>query len=186
KIWFKRSGLMVSDELPSILKHWYKPPRTTGSMSKQAQGARPTLEHFAFLCFGDVVEAELDGIKDTRHCPAEDLSMEGLTSLFIEDLLLKLSSPGFEKIPDLVLYSRSHHNNHFAKMITLFLCSQGTPAKSIDLLCAFGLTMSHQWSVCALRTIPENGMATVQDMVQHLPFVVTHDNIDIPFHVFSQ
>ncbi|KIK81786.1 hypothetical protein PAXRUDRAFT_806776 [Paxillus rubicundulus Ve08.2h10] len=211
---------MVSDELPSILKRWYKPPRTAGSTSKRAQGARPALERFAFLCVGDVVEAELDGIKDTMHCPAEDLSMEGLMSLFIEDLdlLLKLSSSGFgstpkfwllltqvtqthmqklrnkEKIPDLVilaiicqvLYSRSHHNNYFTKMITLFLCSQGAPAKNIDLLHAFGLTISHQWSVRALRTIPENEMATVRDMVQHLPFVVTHNNINIPFCVFSQ
>ncbi|KIJ04333.1 hypothetical protein PAXINDRAFT_142010, partial [Paxillus involutus ATCC 200175] len=218
KIRYERSGLMVSEELPSILERWYKPPRTAGSTSKRAQGARPALERFAFLCVGDVVEAELDGIKDTMHCPAEDLSTEGLTSLFIEDLILKLSSPGFggtpkfwslltrvtqtrtqklrnkEKIPDLVilaiicqvLYSRSHHNNRFAKMITSFLRSQGAPAKSIDLLRAFGLTMSHQWSVRALRTISENEMATVRDMVQHLPFVVTHDNINIPFRVFSQ
>jgi hypothetical protein len=71
-------------------------------------------------------------------------------------------------------------------MITSFLRSQGAPAKSIDLLRAFGLTMSHQWSVRALRTISENEMATVRDMVQHLPFVVTHDNINIPFRVFSQ
>ncbi|KIJ04976.1 hypothetical protein PAXINDRAFT_42421, partial [Paxillus involutus ATCC 200175] len=99
KIQYERSGLMVSEELPSILERWYKPPRTAGSTSKRAQGARPALERFAFLCVGDVVEAELDGIKDTMHCPAEDLSTEGLTSLFIEDLLLKLSSPGFGGTP---------------------------------------------------------------------------------------
>ncbi|KAF9236815.1 hypothetical protein BU15DRAFT_88956 [Melanogaster broomeanus] len=212
KVRYERSALMVSEELPSIIERWHKPPRTTRSTHKRAQGAKPALERFAFSCVGDVVEGELEGIM------SKDLSTEGLTGLFVEDLLLKLSSPGFggtpklwsllvrltqtpkqkklnkEKIPDLVilaiicqvLYSRSHHNNRFAKMITSFLRSQGTPAKSIDLLRAFGLTMSHQWSVRALRTISENEMQTVREMVHRLPFVITHDNINIPFRVFSQ
>lgn len=82
--------------------------------------------------------------------------------------------------------SHSNQNSRFAKLITTFLRSQGTPAKSIDLLQAFGLTMSHQWSNRALNQISANEMQTMQQMVQTLPFVVTHDNINIPFRVFTQ
>ena len=80
----------------------------------------------------------------------------------------------------------SHHHNHFAKMVTTFLCSQEAPAKTIDLLRAFGLTMSHQWSAQALKTISNNEMLVVQDWVHQFPFVITHDNVNIPFHVLSQ
>ena len=32
-------------------------------------------------------------------CPAEDLSLEELTGIFLEDLILKFSSPGFGGAP---------------------------------------------------------------------------------------
>ncbi|KIJ60786.1 hypothetical protein HYDPIDRAFT_189878 [Hydnomerulius pinastri MD-312] len=185
KINHERTALMVSEELPSILERWYKPPRSQGSTSVRAEGARPVLEREAFDCVARVVEEELDGVKDSMRCPAEDLSTEGLTSFQIEDLMLKLKRDT-DKNPDLVEKSRSHHNSRFAKLLTTFLRSQGTPAKSIDLLRAFGLTMSHQWSVRALNKISENEMAKVREMVQTLLFVITHDNGNIPFRVFSQ
>ena len=46
--------------------------------------------------------------------------------------------------------------------------------------------MSQQWSARALKTISENEMKTVQDWVHQYPFVVTHDNVNIPFRVFAQ
>ena len=71
-------------------------------------------------------------------------------------------------------------------MVTTFLHSQGASAKTIDLLCAFGLTMSHQWSARALKTISNNEMLVVQDWVHQFPFVITYDNVNIPFRVLSQ
>ena len=71
-------------------------------------------------------------------------------------------------------------------MVTTFLRSQGAPAKTINLLRAFGLTMSHQWSARALKTISENEMKTVQNWVHQYPFVVTNDNLNIQFCVFGQ
>lgn len=82
--------------------------------------------------------------------------------------------------------ARSHHNSQFAKFVTTFLRSQGAPAKTVDLLQAFGLTMSHQWSNRSLTHISANEMTTAREMVQTLPFVMTHDNVNIPFRVFTQ
>jgi len=31
-----------------------------------------------------------------------------------------------------------------------------------------------------------NELTKLRDMVQHLPFVITHDNVNIPFRVFTQ
>ena len=46
--------------------------------------------------------------------------------------------------------------------------------------------MSHQWSVRALTKISDNEMENVRKLVQTLPFVITHDNVNIPFRVYSQ
>lgn len=71
-------------------------------------------------------------------------------------------------------------------MITVLVRSQGTPAKSINLLHSFGITMSHQWSVHALKTISQNEMEVVRDWVHQFPFIITHDNVNIPFRVYTQ
>lgn len=84
------------------------------------------------------------------------------------------------------MMSRSHYHNRFAKMITVFHRSQGTPAKSINLLHSFDITMSHQWSVCALKTISQNEMEVIHNWVHQFPFVITHDNVNIPFRIYIQ
>ncbi|KAH7921009.1 hypothetical protein BV22DRAFT_1132613 [Leucogyrophana mollusca] len=218
KIRYEHTALMVSEELPIILVNCHKPPRTSGSHHVRAAGARRPLELFAFSCVADVVNAELDGIKSLTRCPDEQVSGDGFTSLYIEDMLLKLSSPGFggtpklwallgrltktsaqekrntEKNTDLVnlsiifqiAFSRNQYDNRWAKFLTTFLRAQGISAKSLDLLRRFCITMSHKWSVRSVATISSNEMARVRDQVQRLPFVISHDNLNIPFRVFSQ
>ncbi|EGO01119.1 hypothetical protein SERLA73DRAFT_72090 [Serpula lacrymans var. lacrymans S7.3] len=99
KIWYARTSLMVSAELPGILKWWHKPPHTKGTRNSLAHGAQLVLEEFSLSCVADILEAELESIKDMCYCPPEDVSEEGLTSLYIEDILLKLCSPGFGGTP---------------------------------------------------------------------------------------
>ncbi|EGO26773.1 hypothetical protein SERLADRAFT_407431 [Serpula lacrymans var. lacrymans S7.9] len=152
KIWYARTSLMVSAELPGILKWWHKPPHTKGTRNSLAHGAQLVLEEFSLSCVADILEAELESIKDMCYCPPEDVSEEGLTSLYIEDILLKLSAQEKQntlKNPDLIMFSRSHHHSHWPKMLTTFLKSQGISAKSLDLLRTFCLTMSHK---CELTT----------------------------------
>jgi len=95
KIRYERSALMASEELPSILSRWHKPPHTQTSTHRRAQGAKYPLECFVFSCVKSVIENELEGIRAVMLCPAEDLSLDELTGIFLEDLVLKFSSPGF-------------------------------------------------------------------------------------------
>ena len=85
-----------------------------------------------------------------------------------------------------LMYARSHHHNCWPKFLTTFLCAQGISAKSLNLLHTFGLTMSHKWSMCAFTTISANALETVCQQVHSVPFVISHDNVNIPFRTFSQ
>jgi len=68
-------------------------------MHVRAHGETSVLEYFAFTYIGDVIGGELEGIGHVLQCPPKDLSMEELCTLFIEDLILKLSTPGFDGTP---------------------------------------------------------------------------------------
>ena len=92
---------MVSEELPSILQRWHKPPRTSGSKDVRAQGGSRALGEFSFEYMVQAVEDELETVQDIMQCPEDALSADGLTSLFIEDMILKLSTPGFGGTPTL-------------------------------------------------------------------------------------
>jgi hypothetical protein len=59
KINYERTALMVSKELPSILKRWHQPPHSPGSTATRPAGASGTLEHFSFDCVTEVVDQEL-------------------------------------------------------------------------------------------------------------------------------
>ena len=87
---------MVSDELPSILAQWHCPSHSTKSTNVCAHSAKMAI---AFTCVGNVIADELNGIKHVMQYLAEDLSMQELCNLCIEDLMLKLSSPGFGGTP---------------------------------------------------------------------------------------
>ncbi|EGO28171.1 hypothetical protein SERLADRAFT_434025 [Serpula lacrymans var. lacrymans S7.9] len=197
EIRYERTALMVSDELPVILARWHKPPQTKGTHNARATVGKDVLEAFAFSCVREAIERELNSIQELAKCPPKDVSEEGLTSLLIDDLVLKLQSPGFGGTPklwellqrltrtptqekqnsgqntDFLMFSRSHHHNRWPKLLTTFLCSQG-------------ITMSHRWSVRAFKSISSNQMDKVRHLVRSHPFVISHDNLNIPFRVYSQ
>ncbi|KIO12316.1 hypothetical protein M404DRAFT_123713, partial [Pisolithus tinctorius Marx 270] len=85
-----------------------------------------------------------------------------------------------------LMYARLHHHNCWQKFLTTFLHAQGISAKSLHLLHAFGLMMSHKWSVCTFTTISANALEKVHQQVHSMPFVISHDNVNIPFCTFSQ
>ncbi|KIK78891.1 hypothetical protein PAXRUDRAFT_162800, partial [Paxillus rubicundulus Ve08.2h10] len=87
-----------------------------------------------------------------------------------------------------LMYAQSHDHNCWLKFLSTFLCAQGilSNAKSFDLLHAFGLTMSHKWSVCTFTTISANALEKVCQQVHLMPFVILHDDVNIPFHSFAQ
>ncbi|TBU62392.1 hypothetical protein BD310DRAFT_1036622 [Dichomitus squalens] len=81
KVRYERSALMGSEELPRILKRWYKVPRASASRSHHVrpQGARKALEEFALGCVEDVLDRELETSSHLFRSPPDCLSEEGLT-----------------------------------------------------------------------------------------------------------
>ncbi|EGN96567.1 hypothetical protein SERLA73DRAFT_75461 [Serpula lacrymans var. lacrymans S7.3] len=96
KIYYERTALMVSDELPNIIRRWHKPPRPKDTHHVRASGSRTVLQDFVFDCVSNVLDEELRGIEDLARCPPEDVSKEGLTSILIEDLVLCSKVQGLE------------------------------------------------------------------------------------------
>ncbi|KAI0038309.1 hypothetical protein FA95DRAFT_1551310 [Auriscalpium vulgare] len=85
-----------------------------------------------------------------------------------------------------IAFTRNQHLNHWPKLLTVYLKGIGLPAKGLDLLHAAGVTMSHRWSVRAFEVISEEAMREARQIVQNLPFVFSHDNINIAFTAFEQ
>lgn len=46
--------------------------------------------------------------------------------------------------------------------------------------------MSHKWSTRAFTAISANALEKVRQQVHSMPFVISHDNVNIPFRTFSQ
>lgn len=60
-----------------------------------------TMESFAFSCVAEVMEDELRGLTAFAWCSDKELSTERFTSLFVKDMVHKLSTPGFGSAPHL-------------------------------------------------------------------------------------
>lgn len=83
-------------------------------------------------------------------------------------------------------YTRSHHQSRFQKLFAIYLKFRGLSAKGFDTLHALALTMSHKWTGNAVGRISKQSMEEVVELMQHFPWLISHDNVQIPFRVFSQ
>ncbi|EGO23660.1 hypothetical protein SERLADRAFT_438969 [Serpula lacrymans var. lacrymans S7.9] len=68
----------------------YERTALMGTRNARATGGKDVLKVFAFSCVREAIERELSSIQELAKCPPEDVSEEGLTSLLIDDLVLKL------------------------------------------------------------------------------------------------
>ncbi|KAI0349259.1 hypothetical protein OH77DRAFT_1525815 [Trametes cingulata] len=83
-------------------------------------------------------------------------------------------------------YMRSRNATAWVKPLTVFLKAKGASAKSLDLLHALGVTMSHSWSVRAYAGISEDAMKDLQKVIHLLAWWLAYDNVNFAFQVFSQ
>ncbi|KAI0056259.1 hypothetical protein BV25DRAFT_1872872 [Artomyces pyxidatus] len=216
KIRFERSGLMHSLELPGIITRWYKPPRPTGpGHDMRPNAAALPLQSFAVQCVHELLNAELNRAQDIMRSPSEALSDQSLTNFSITEKMESLRSPAgmpilwsvlrrllvrhnmaepSRKDPDKVTFmlisqiafTRNRHLSYWPKLMTVYLKGIGLAAKGLDLLHAVGLTMSHKWSVRAFEIISKEAMKEAAKIVRTIPFVFSHDNINIAFTAYSQ
>ena len=83
-------------------------------------------------------------------------------------------------------YSRSHRRSRLQKMFAIYFKFRGLSAKGFDMLHALALTMSHKWTGLAVGHISEESMKEVLRLMEVYTSLISHDNVQIPFRVFSQ
>jgi hypothetical protein len=89
-------------------------------------------------------------------------------------------------IISMLSYTRSHNRNRFQKLFAIYLKFKGLSAKGFDTLHALALTMSFKWTGKAVGRISKRSMEEVVKLMQHFLWLISHDNVQIPFRVFSQ
>ncbi|KAJ7272232.1 hypothetical protein C8J57DRAFT_1435196 [Mycena rebaudengoi] len=215
KIRYARSSLMVSKELPGILKRWLSPPRSATSHHARAKGAKSVMESFAKDCMQTSIECELEAIAPILSSPVgNDVDEEELTGTSFVDLIEVIQDRAphtwglvrrmafsrtqeqrnTRKVPvtivfsviSILSYSRSHHRNRIQKLFAIYFKFRGLSAKGFDTLHALGLTMSNRWTGIAVGKISKKSMEIVLALMKIYPWLLSYDNATVSFRVFSQ
>ncbi|KAF6752011.1 hypothetical protein DFP72DRAFT_1070712 [Ephemerocybe angulata] len=205
---WQRTVFLRSTELPEILDRWRTPPRSSHSMKRPA-GATETMEEFAVQTVTDVAEKELKELgPELRLSSKDDTSASKLTALSFTELegIARGKAPTLWRLLHAVLdtgqgkkwertaltilgmisYTQSHNHNRIQKLLAIYLKFRGISAKGFDTLHAMGLTMSHKWTCNAVERMSAECMREVVEKMKAYPWLISYDNINIPFRVFSQ
>ncbi|KAJ7917324.1 hypothetical protein B0H13DRAFT_1608482 [Mycena leptocephala] len=83
-------------------------------------------------------------------------------------------------------YTRTHHRGRLQKLFAIYFKFRGLSAKGFDTLHAIGLTMSNKWTGDAVERISDESMATMRQLMDHFPWLMSYDNALVAFRVFSQ
>jgi hypothetical protein len=93
KIQYARTSLLASEELPIILRRWYKPPRSfIEAKGRRPAGAQATLHHFALECVIDKIDQEMKASASHFSSPAKELSEYHLLNTDFVKLMLQAQS----------------------------------------------------------------------------------------------
>ena len=76
--------------------------------------------------------------------------------------------------------------NRFQRLWAIYLKACGLSARAFDAIHALSLTVSHKWAANAYGILSERAMQEVRKVIQKSPFLISHDNVNMPLHVFSQ
>ncbi|KAF8153869.1 hypothetical protein B0H34DRAFT_753337 [Crassisporium funariophilum] len=214
KIQYARTSLLASEELPGILRRWYKPPRRLiEGKGRRPAGARATLHEFALECVTNSIDREMTASAPHFLSPAKELTEALLLDVDFTKFQIQVQShaPTLWKVinhasstskqtqhankdPSLTTlsciaqmqYSRSHHRNRFQKIWAIYLKACGLSARAFDAIHALGLTMSHKWASNAYGILSDRSMQEARKAIREYPWNMSHDNVNIPLRVFSQ
>ncbi|KAF8237484.1 hypothetical protein L208DRAFT_1421552 [Tricholoma matsutake] len=209
---FARMALMVSDELPGILAHWHRPPRSHGQ-GIWTKAARKALNDWALDTLCETLDDELSILKLTM-LSQQHLSEEVLLAISWKEMILEIKSlaPTLWKLfrytlytpmqeernkmkdPDVATllmismasFSCSHHHCKLAKLLMVYFKSSGLATKAFDTLHALGITMSQKWAYHAIKLLSKQIHVTLLDDIKCYPWFGCHDNINLPFKVYEQ
>ncbi|KAF4611552.1 hypothetical protein D9613_004492 [Agrocybe pediades] len=170
------------------------PPRTQGSRKARPQGASAVMRSFCLDYVQKETSRELEQLAPELESSTEiDVEKETLLHTTFDSLSeeMKKSTPMLWTLLS-TLTSRSHsrksnkHKNPLKKLFAIYLKFKGISAKGFDTLHALGLTMSHKWTSNTVERISANCMAEVTELIRKHVWLISYDNINIPFRVFSQ
>jgi hypothetical protein len=91
---FARTALMLSDELPIILKNWHQPPRQHNA-GVRTKAAKVAMMDWALETLCSSVDDEMSELGPVMQFPQEDLSEEALLDIRIQDMIpeVQISAP---------------------------------------------------------------------------------------------
>jgi len=97
---------MVSDELPGILAHWHRPPRSHGQ-GIRTKAARKALNDWALETICETLDDELSILKPTMSLSQQDLSEEVLLAISWKEMIpeVKSKAPMLWKLFRYTLYT---------------------------------------------------------------------------------
>ncbi|KAJ7055499.1 hypothetical protein C8F01DRAFT_1258377 [Mycena amicta] len=208
---YARTALVASECFPSILERCYHPPRASGA---KPEGGRSVLTKFALYCVEELVDEEMEASASLFLSPRKDFKVENLLAVDFSALKaeVQLKAPTIWRVlrtaaytpeqvkrnkrknPDMVVlhmisqaqYTRSNRRARIPKVWSMYLKACGVPARAFDALHAVGLLMSHKWTVEAVKALSNEAMELIRQFIHLFPWAVSHDNVNIAMHVFSQ
>lgn len=83
-------------------------------------------------------------------------------------------------------YSCSHHRCWLPKLLSVYLQASGISARAHDALHVFGITMSSRWISTGVEQVAKSATLEMRELVQCVPWIISYDNLNIPFRVFEQ
>ena len=116
RVRFARTALMVSDELPGILAHWHRPPRSHGH-GIRTKAAKKALKDWALDAVCETLDDELVMLKPTMSLAQQDMSEEALLAISWKDMILEVKStaPTLWKLFRYTLYTPRQQQRNQSK-----------------------------------------------------------------------
>ncbi|KAF9898852.1 hypothetical protein BX616_003542, partial [Lobosporangium transversale] len=104
----------------------------------------------------------------------------------VDDKHTKYAPAVAATILSMLVKLRSQKSNYLQMMMGLHLHASGCPKRVINLLAAFGISVSHMTICTALKSLTTNSLQEVRLQVRKRPFFLVYDNINIANRKYDQ
>ncbi|KAH9918160.1 uncharacterized protein B0H18DRAFT_883006 [Fomitopsis serialis] len=89
-------------------------------------------------------------------------------------------------IISILAYCRNRFANRLQRVLAIYFKFKGLSAKGCDTLHALGIMMSTKWVTDAVSSLSAEAMRDAQTLVSALQYIISHDNMQVSFRIFSQ
>ncbi|KAF9791033.1 hypothetical protein BJ322DRAFT_1000129 [Thelephora terrestris] len=199
----ERSALVNSCELPQILER----------LQKRSRRASSVLKSHALSIIKAAVDTEMDSVVSELTAVDDDLGEEMLLSITQQEMLNRIKPAAGtlweildssttrkgksrnkhphnpQKIVSFVIsqlaFCRNRRANIFQKFLSLYLKGCGLATRAFDTLSSLGVTTSQKWAFTGIDHLVQSAQQKYTLDVQTRLFILSHDNVNIPFRVYE-